>query len=102
MMNAKPLYPYFSVIVLPINSLINPLLYDSYFSKIPARIFSAISRTGGALSVWISERYNRTVVHFRPTVPDNPEGDNGEEAIELEDLQVEEDDNSPQEIETAC
>ena len=29
LIDAKPFYPFFSVVILPINSLINPLLYDS-------------------------------------------------------------------------
>jgi len=50
--NATPLYPIFSVIVLPINSLINPLLYDSFFMTVPRMVYNRVRNMRARLVRW--------------------------------------------------
>lgn len=46
--DATPYYQIFSVIVLPINSLINPLLYDTFFSVVCVRVIRNVTTLAGS------------------------------------------------------
>jgi leucine-rich repeat-containing G protein-coupled receptor 8 len=48
--NATPYYSFFSIIVLPINSLINPLLYDDFFMRAARRAFRGVGSWRSSLS----------------------------------------------------
>ena len=64
-------YPIFSIMILPINSVINPLLYDTFVVRMVPRIINSV-RAGGARvvsAIW-------------------SEQNNGTEAIEMGPIQV--------------
>ena len=48
--NATPYYSFFSIVVLPINSLINPILYDNFFVRSVTRLFQGIDSWRSNLS----------------------------------------------------
>lgn len=48
--NATPYYSFFSIVVLPINSVINPLLYDQYFTRSAVRVCRSIDTWRTTLS----------------------------------------------------
>ena len=48
--NATPYYSFFSIVVLPINSVINPLLYDQFFSRSAIRVCRSIDNWRTTLS----------------------------------------------------
>ena len=48
--NATPYYSFFSIVVLPINSLINPILYDNFFMRTGIRLCRGIESWRSTLS----------------------------------------------------
>ena len=78
-LDATPLYPMFSVLILPINSVLNPILYsDHLFNAFAKKAFTMATDAGHSMAHYVSER----VIDKAHILPDIPE------AIKEEDVTI--------------
>eukprot|EP00116_Pleurobrachia_bachei_P002154 sb/3462416/ len=65
LIDATSLYPTFSTVVLPINSLLNPLLYDGFFSAVPDKGYRIMRRFLMRVAVVARENSLHHIYSFR-------------------------------------
>ena len=92
--DATPWYPFFSILVLPINSVINPLLYnkvitralDTVFGKCVSKVVNIMGKLTNSMNFRSERKQEKTINSFRrPTVPEqNKNSNNSGEATVLE------------------
>ena len=70
-LDATPWYSLFSVIILPINSVINPLLYNDFIMKHAGRIFNHSKRIAQDFQTAVLSRITSRLVH--PEIPEQQE-----------------------------